>query len=76
MIVEVPHPERGTFKTVGCPLKLSGSPVEVTASPLLSEHTDDILADVMGLYARKDCPTAPGRRGVRQSLDSRVSAQR
>jgi formyl-CoA transferase len=48
MIVEVPHPERVTFKTVGCPLKLSGSPVEVTASPLLSEHTDDILADVMG----------------------------
>src|SRR5262249_39662992 len=40
MIVDVPHPQRETFKTVGCPLKLSDSPVEITPSPLLSEHTE------------------------------------
>jgi len=48
IVVEVPHPQRGTFKTVGCPMKLSDSPVEVRSSPLLGEHTSEILADVMG----------------------------
>ena len=42
------HPQRGTFKTVGCPLVLSESPVEITSSPLLGEHTADILREVMG----------------------------
>jgi formyl-CoA transferase len=48
MIVEVPHPQRGTFTTVGCPLKLSDSPVKITSSPLLGEHTEEILGAVMG----------------------------
>ena len=47
MIVELPHPDRGTFLNVGCPLKLSDSPVEVKRSPLLGEHTDEILRDVL-----------------------------
>jgi formyl-CoA transferase len=41
-VVEVPHPQRGSFKTVGCPLKLSDSPVEFRTSPLLGEHTAEI----------------------------------
>ncbi|QWF85415.1 formyl-CoA transferase [Amycolatopsis sp. CA-230715] len=45
-VVEVPHPERGSFKTVGCPLKLSDSPVEVERSPLLGEHNDEVLGDL------------------------------
>jgi formyl-CoA transferase len=48
MIVEVPHPQRGTFFTVGCPLKLSDSPVDIIPSPLLSEHTEEVLQQVMG----------------------------
>lgn len=48
MIVDVPHPQRGSFKTVGCPLKLSDSPVQISASPLLGEHTEMILQEVMG----------------------------
>ena len=48
MIVEVSHPQRGSFKTVGSPLKLSDSEVEITASPLLSEHTAEVLEQVMG----------------------------
>lgn len=48
MIVEVNHPERGTFTTVGSPLKLSDSPVEIQASPLLSEHTAEVLQEVLG----------------------------
>lgn len=51
MIVAVEHPTRGEFKTVGCPLKLSDSPVTVKRSPLLGEHTDEILQDVVGCSA-------------------------
>ena len=47
-IVEVEHPERGKYLSVGCPIKLSGSAVKVTRSPLLGEHTDEILRDVLG----------------------------
>lgn len=45
-VIEVDHPERGRFKTVGCPLRLSDSPVEVTRPPLLGEHTDEVLASL------------------------------
>ena len=46
-VVEVDHPERGKYLTVGCPIKMSDSSVEVTRSPLLGEHTDEILKDVL-----------------------------
>jgi formyl-CoA transferase len=45
-IVEVDHPERGKYLTVGNPVKLSDSPSEVVRSPLLGEHTDDILGEI------------------------------
>ncbi len=48
-VVEVDHPERGKYLTVGNPIKLSESPTEVTRSPLLGEHTDEILAEILGL---------------------------
>jgi formyl-CoA transferase len=44
-VVEVPHAQRGSFKTVGCPLKLSDSPVSVETSPLLGEHTAAIYGE-------------------------------
>lgn len=47
-IVDVDHPERGPYVSVGCPIKLSDSPVEVVRSPLLGEHTTEILSDVLG----------------------------
>ena len=47
-LVEVEHPTRGSYLTVGNPIKLSDSPTEVTRSPLLGEHTDEILRDVLG----------------------------
>ncbi len=46
-IVEVDHPGRGKYLTVGCPVKLSDSPAQVTRSPLLGEHTDEILSQVL-----------------------------
>jgi formyl-CoA transferase len=48
IIVEVQHPRRGVYKTVGCSLVLSDSPVEVQTSPLLGEHTEEILTGLLG----------------------------
>jgi formyl-CoA transferase len=45
-VVSVKHPERGEFKTVGCPLRLSDSPVEVTTSPMLGEHNDLVYGEL------------------------------
>ncbi len=50
-VIEVDHPERGAYLTVGNPIKLSDSKTEVTRSPLLGEHTDEILRDVLKLDA-------------------------
>ena len=48
-IVEVDHPERGAYLTVGNPIKLSDCPADVKRSPLLGEHTDEILAEILGM---------------------------
>ena len=48
-IVEVEHPDRGTYLTVGNPIKMSDSPADVRRSPLLGEHTDDVLKELVGL---------------------------
>jgi formyl-CoA transferase len=45
-IVEVDHPKRGKYLTVGNPIKMSDSPTEVTRSPLLGEHSDEVLAEL------------------------------
>jgi formyl-CoA transferase len=47
-VVEVDHPKRGKFLTVGNPIKLSDSPTEVKPSPALGEHTDEILKSIVG----------------------------
>ena len=48
-VVEVDHPTRGKYLTVGNPIKLSDSLTTVTRSPLLGEHTDEILREILGL---------------------------
>ncbi|CEJ11189.1 Formyl-coenzyme A transferase [bacterium YEK0313] len=48
-VVEVDHPKRGKYLSVGNPIKLSNSPTEVKRSPLLGEHTEEILRDVLKL---------------------------
>jgi formyl-CoA transferase len=47
-VVEVDHPTRGKYMSVGNPIKLSDSPTEVLRSPLLGEHTAEILREVLG----------------------------
>ncbi|WP_028927414.1 formyl-CoA transferase [Pseudonocardia acaciae] len=49
MVVDVEHPQRGTFRTVGCPIKLSDSPVNVQTSPLLGQHNEDVFLGELGL---------------------------
>ncbi len=45
-VVEVDHPVRGKYLTVGNPIKMSDSPTEVTRSPLLGEHTEEVLGQL------------------------------
>lgn len=45
-IVEVDHPKRGKYLSVGNPIKLSDSPTVVKRSPLLGEHTDEVLTEL------------------------------
>ena len=52
-VVEVDHPTRGRYLTVGNPIKLSDSQTDVVRSPLLGEHTDEILASVLGMSAEE-----------------------
>jgi formyl-CoA transferase len=47
-VVEVDHPVRGRYLTIGNPIKLSDSPTEVVRSPLLGEHTEQILSELLG----------------------------
>jgi formyl-CoA transferase len=51
MIVDVDYPTRGTYQTVGCPVKLSDSPAEIARPPLLGEHTGELLASLCGVSA-------------------------
>ena len=49
MVVEVPHPTAGSVKLVRSPMRMSGSPTDNDiAPPLLGQHTDDILRDMLG----------------------------
>ena len=45
-VVEVEQPGRGTFLTVGSPIKFSEFKPDIKAAPLLGEHTDEVLAEL------------------------------
>jgi formyl-CoA transferase len=68
-IVEVDHPTRGRYLSVGNPIKLSDSISEVKRSPLLGEHTEEILRDVLGLDSGivSELLASPGLGGVTRS---------
>ncbi len=52
-VVEVDHPKRGKYLTVGMPIKMSDSPADVQRSPLLGEHTEEILREVLRFDAAR-----------------------
>lgn len=50
MILDIDYPKRdGLYKTVGCPMKLSDSPADVSRPPELGEHSGDILYELCGV---------------------------
>lgn len=52
MIVDVDYPKYGTYKTVGCPIKLSASPADITRPPELGEHSEEVLSELCGVTAK------------------------
>ena len=54
-VVEVDHPTRGRYLSVGNPIKMSDSKTEVTRSPLLGEHTEEVLTQLG--YSQSDIAT-------------------
>jgi len=59
---EVDHPGRGKYLTVGNPVE--GCRIrsrEVKRSPLLGEHTEEILKQVLGLFRQGYCRDQAGR---------------
>ena len=47
MVVEVEHSKLGPVRTIGFPVKFSGTPVSVErGAPLLGEHTREVLAEL------------------------------
>lgn len=49
MIVNVDHPERGNIVFPGDPIKLSDSEPDYFAPPLLGQHTEEVLEEILGL---------------------------
>ena len=45
-VVEVEQKGRGTFLTVGSPIKFSTFTPQITGAPLLGEHSDEVLAEL------------------------------
>jgi len=51
MVQEIEHPARGRYPTIGCPVRLSDSPVDIQPAPLHGEHTAQVLRDLAGCSA-------------------------
>ena len=47
-IFDLEHPTRGRFSVIGCPVRLSDSPVTARRAPLKGEHTEDVLKNIAG----------------------------
>ena len=47
-IFDLDHPTRGRFSVIGCPVRLSDSPVFARRAPLKGEHTEEVLTSLAG----------------------------
>ena len=52
-IFDLEHPTRGRFSVIGCPVRLSDSPIAPRRAPLKGEHTEDVLRNIAG-YTQDD----------------------
>ncbi len=80
-IVEVPHKERGSYITIGSVMKFSTFTPKITGSPLLGEHTDEVLASlgysaeqIAKLHAAKAVDVAPPRAKQAPPAKARAAA--
>jgi formyl-CoA transferase len=48
MVVEYEHPTHGRVTMLGCPVKMTDSPVEIRPAPLLGQHTEEVLGEILG----------------------------
>ena len=48
MFVAVEHPGHGEFTMPGWPVKMSGSNVPIKAAPLLGQHNEEVLGELLG----------------------------
>jgi formyl-CoA transferase len=49
VVAEIEHPARGKYTTIGCPVRLSDSQVELSRPPLYGEHSDEVLTTLGGM---------------------------
>lgn len=49
MIVDVHVPARGDYQIIGCPIKVEGNDVKVRMPPLLGQHSEEVLAELLGM---------------------------
>jgi formyl-CoA transferase len=61
-VATIDHPTRGRFRLPGCPVRLSAEAPPTTPAPLAGQHTDEVLAEVLGLS--KDDVAGLRARGV------------
>jgi formyl-CoA transferase len=52
-VFDLDHPTRGKYSMIGCPVRLSDSPFETHAAPLMGEHTEDVLTSIAGYTAEE-----------------------
>jgi crotonobetainyl-CoA:carnitine CoA-transferase CaiB-like acyl-CoA transferase len=54
MIASVQHPDAGTVRFPGFPIKFSKTPAEITRpAPLLGQHNDEVLCELLGYGKEK-----------------------
>ena len=51
MAVDVQDPNRGAYQIIGNPIKIAGAEAEITPPPLLGEHSDAVLCEILGMSA-------------------------
>jgi crotonobetainyl-CoA:carnitine CoA-transferase CaiB-like acyl-CoA transferase len=72
MMVEVPDPIAGTIHVTGKMIKFSRTPIVVGSAPLVGQHTEEILHDILG-YSEERVQALEDSGAVRRAEPSTVA---